>query len=155
MASFVPRKGPGGKRAWQAHVRRRGYPAQVRTCDSKAEAWAWAAGIESEMACGAFVSRAEADNTTLARPSARYGREVSAGKRGAVQEFSVISALSSGPLGPRALGSLQGKDLAEYRDTLLAEDYSPITIKRRLAILSHLYPKKREKPRRLGRGWIA
>ena len=139
MASFIPRKGPGGKRVWQAHVRRRGYPAQVRTCDSKAEAEAWAAGIESEMARGVFVSRSEADNTTLAEALARYGREVSSRKRGAVQESSVIAALSTGPLGPRAIGSLQGKDLARYRDVLLAENYSPITIKRRLALVSHLY----------------
>ena len=139
MASFIPRKGPGGKRVWQAHVRRRGYPAQVRTCDSKAEAEAWASGIEHEMARGVFVSRSEADNTTLAEALARYGREVSSRKRGVVQEASVISALSVGPLGQRALGSLQGKDLAWYRDSLLSEGYSPITIKRRLALVSHLY----------------
>ena len=50
MASFIPRKGPGGRRVWQAHIRRRGYPAQVRTFDTKAEAEAWAAGIEHEIA---------------------------------------------------------------------------------------------------------
>ncbi|MHB1587424.1 MAG: site-specific integrase [Acidiferrobacteraceae bacterium] len=47
--------------------------------------------------------------------------------------------LIDSPLGPRALGSIQGKDLAKYRDGLLSQGYSPITIKRRLAVLSHLY----------------
>ena len=67
MASFIPREGLGHKRVWQAHVRRRGHPAQVRTFDTKAEAEAeaWAATIESEIARGVFVSRAEAEATTL------------------------------------------------------------------------------------------
>ena len=50
MATFVSRKGPNGRRVWQAHIRRREFPAQVRTFDTKAEAQAWAATIESEMA---------------------------------------------------------------------------------------------------------
>ena len=88
---------------------------------------------------GVFVSRTEADNTTLAEALVRYGREVSVSKRGSAQEASVISAMSAGFLGQRPLGSLQGKDLAGYRDSLLADGYSPVTVKRRLALLSHLY----------------
>ena len=88
---------------------------------------------------GVFVSRTEANNTTLAEALDRYRREVSSRKRGSVQETSVASILAAGPLGRRTLGSLQGKDLATYRDGMIAEGYSPITIKRRLALLSHLY----------------
>ncbi|MHB1513034.1 MAG: hypothetical protein ACYCTF_02660 [Acidiferrobacter sp.] len=76
MASFIPRKGPGGKRVWQAHVRRRGYPAQVKTFDTKAAAEVWARRIKEEIDRGVFVSRAEAENTTLAEALDRYAREV-------------------------------------------------------------------------------
>ena len=86
-----------------------------------------------------FVSRAEADNTSLAEALDRYLREVSSRKRGSVQETSVAAALAAGSLGQRTIGSLRGKDLATYRDSMLAEGYSPATIKRRFVILSHLY----------------
>ena len=81
MASFIPRKGPKGKRVWQAHIRRRGYPAQVRTFDSKAKAEAWARQIESEMDRGAFLSRSEAEGTTLFEALDRYLAEVSSQKK--------------------------------------------------------------------------
>ncbi len=139
MATFVARPGPNGRRVWQVKIRRRGWPLQSGTFSSKARAEAWARRIEGEMDRGVFVSRTEANNTTLAEALDRYRREVSSRKRGSVQETSVASILAAGPLGRRTLGSLQGKDLATYRDGMIAEGYSPITIKRRLALLSHLY----------------
>ncbi len=139
MATFRKRPGPGGRSAWQAQIIRRGHEPQYRTFDTKAKAEAWARQIESEIDREVFVSRAEATRTTIAEALSRYGREVSSKKRGAVQEASVIAILAVGPLGRLTLGSLQSKDLAQYRDSLLADGYSPITIKRRLAILSHLY----------------
>ena len=66
MATFVQRKGPNGRRVWQALVRRRGHPQQTQTFDTKVKAQAWASVLESEMARGVFVSRAEAEGTTLA-----------------------------------------------------------------------------------------
>ncbi len=139
MASFIARSGPQGRRVWQAYIRRRGYPAQIRTFDSKTRAEIWARQIEAEMDRGAFVSRAEAESTTLADALARYQKEISSKKRGRVQESSVIASLSNSPLGRRSIGSIRGIDLAKYRDALLADGYNPITIKRRLAVLSHLY----------------
>ena len=70
MATFRKRPGPGGKTAWQAQIIRRRYERQYRTFDTKAEAWA--AIIESEIARGVFVSRSEAESTTLAEALARY-----------------------------------------------------------------------------------
>ncbi|MHB1607127.1 MAG: site-specific integrase [Acidiferrobacter thiooxydans] len=134
MACFQKRSG-----AWRAIVKRKNYPITTRTFDSKAQAEVWARGVEEEMDRGVFASRTEADNTTLAEALARYRKEVSSQKRGAVQEVSVITALTASALGRQTLGSLQGKALAQYRDALLSEGYSPITIKRRFAILSHLY----------------
>lgn len=58
---------------------------------------------------------------------------------GTIQEASVISILATGPVGSRLIGSLREKDLARFRDELLGEGYSLITIKRRFAIVSHIY----------------
>ena len=75
-----------GDSQWQVRVRRRGHGSQTKTFVTKAEAEAWAAVVESEMARGVFVSRKEAENTTLSEALARYEREVIPAKKGAVQE---------------------------------------------------------------------
>ena len=52
MACFQKRSG-----SWRAIVKRKGYPTQTQTFDTKAEAERWAATLESEIARGVFVSR--------------------------------------------------------------------------------------------------
>ena len=50
-----------GPYQWEAQVRRRGWPAQSKTFESRAEAEAWAQMIESEMARGVWLDRGELD----------------------------------------------------------------------------------------------
>ena len=57
-----------------ARVRKKGYPAQSKTFETKPEAKKWAAVIESEMARGMFVSRAKAESTTFKQLLIRYLR---------------------------------------------------------------------------------
>ena len=141
MASFIPRKGPGGKRVWQAHVRRRGYPAQVRTFDTKAEAEAWAATIESEIARGVFVSRAESEATSLAEVLERYEREVMPRKKAttANRERDRVRAWAASSLAQRSLASIRGKDVAAAIRDMEGRGLSPNTIRLHLALLSHLF----------------
>lgn len=47
-----------------------------RTFDTKAEAEAWARAVEGELDRGVFVSRKEAENTTLSEALGRYESEV-------------------------------------------------------------------------------
>ena len=140
MAAIDPRFAKDGDRlGWQVRVRKRGHPAQTRTWRTKAEAQAWARQVENEMDRGVFVSRKEAENTPLAEALDRYAKEVSARKKGAVQEQSIINKLLESTLADTFLASIQGKDIAKYRDTMLADGYSPITVRRRLSLLSHLF----------------
>ncbi len=60
MASF--RKRSNG---WQARIRRKGYPDLTKTFSTRSEANAWARQVESDIDKGSFVSRVEAENTTL------------------------------------------------------------------------------------------
>ena len=139
MATFVQRKGPGGKRVWQALVRRRGYPQQTRTFDTKGAAEVWAAGIESEMGRGVFVSRSEAEGTTLAEALERYAVEVSKKKKSGARESYTIRVWQESALGPRALASIRGKDVAQAVRNFEARGLAPNTIRIHLALLSHLF----------------
>ena len=82
MAAFTKR----GPYQWQAKIRRRGYDPQSKTFNSRAEAEAWVATVESEMARGVFVSRSEAENTTLVEALDRYEQEVSSQKKGTIRK---------------------------------------------------------------------
>ena len=139
MATFRKRPGPGGRTAWQAQIIRRGYERQYRTFDTKAEAEAWAAVIESEIARGVFVSRAEAENTTLAEALDRYEREVTPKKKSRSDERYKLGAWRSSTLAGRSLASIRGKDLAAWRDAELASGSATGTVRRKLALLAHLF----------------
>ena len=138
MPSFIPRKGPGGKRVWQAHVRRRGYPAQVRTFDTKAEAEAWAGDIESEIRRCTFVSRTEAESTTLAEALNRYQNEIVDLKH-TKGEDAIIRWWAALPLARRPIASVRGKDIAAAIKTKEAEGVGPRTIFAYIVTLSHLF----------------
>ena len=68
MASYRKR----GSNQWQAQVRKKGYPLQSKTFRTKAAAEAWVRSIECEMDQGVFVSRNEAETTTLGELLDRY-----------------------------------------------------------------------------------
>ena len=133
MATFRKRSG-----SWQAIVKKKGYGQIARTFDTKAEAEAWAKVAESEMVRGVFVSRVEAETTSLSDALDRYEREIIPAKKGAIQERSRVRILKLSPFTKRSLASLQGKDIAAYRDARLKE-VAPNTVRLELALLSHLF----------------
>jgi len=132
MAYFRKRSG-----AWEATIDKKGFKRLFRTFDTKAEAEAWAKVTESEMVRGVFVSRTEAENTTLSEALDRYEREVTSKKKG-FQERAIIRKWKFHPLANRSLASIQGKDIAAYRDQRLKE-VSPNTVRLELAPISHLF----------------
>ena len=71
-----------GDLQWQAIVKRKGHPLLSKTFTNRKDAEAWATVIESEMVRGVFVSRAEAERTTLNECIERYEEEVTPTKRG-------------------------------------------------------------------------
>ncbi|SAL14262.1 recombinase [Caballeronia cordobensis] len=127
-----------GQYQWEAQVRRRGYPAQSKTFHTKAEAEAWAGMIESEMSRGIWVSRSEAETTTLYEALRRYEDEISLTKKGAAQELSVLKTYKALDLAKRPLATIRSADIAKLRDEWLKE-YKPATVLRRLAVLSHVF----------------
>jgi integrase len=134
MATFRKR----GPYQWQAQVRKKGHPQQTKTFDTRAAAAAWARAIEVEMDKGVFVSRAEAESTTLKELLERYLAEVTPQKKGAAPEATRIRALLRHPLAQRIVATIRGVDIARYRDERLKQ-VSPATAKRGLVILGHLF----------------
>ena len=105
-----------GDLQWHVQIRKKGFPAQTKTLNTKPEAEAWAAVIESEMARGVFVSRAEAEQTTLKEAFYRYLEEVTPTKKGAKQEGYRIGVLLRSTLANRSIASIRSTDIAKYRD---------------------------------------
>ena len=133
MATFQKRSG-----SWRAIITKRGFPRVTRTFDTKSDAEAWASVAESEMVRGVFVSRKEAENTTLSEAMDRYEREIVIEKKGAVQEKSRVRIWKNSNLANKSLAAIQGKDIAAYRDARLKE-VGPNTVRLELALLSHLF----------------
>lgn len=134
MASFRKR----GPYQWQAQIRKRGQPLQSKTFETRAAAETWARAIEVEMDKGVFVSRAEAETTTLKELLKRYLEEVTPHKKGAAPEANRIRAFMRHPLARRFVAGIRGVDIASYRDERLRV-VSSGTVKRDLSILGHLF----------------
>ena len=131
MATFQKRSGN-----WRAIVTKLGFPRQTRTFDSKSDAEAWARAVETEMDRGHFISRKEAENTTLTEALDRFEREKN--KKGVQQYTSLVNVWKRHPLSKRFLASIQGKDIAEYRDKRL-ETVGAQTVLHEIGLLSRIY----------------
>ncbi len=134
MANFRKR----GPSQWQAQVRVHGYPSQTRTCNTRAAAERWAKLTEVEMTQGTFVSRAEAESTTLRELLERYVTDVSPTKKGAVLEIIRVKALARHSLASRFLATIRSADIANYRDDRL-KVVASATVRRDLGVLSHVF----------------
>ena len=134
MASFRKR----GPWQWQAQVRKKGQPLQSKTFETRAEAEQWARAIEFEMDKGVFVSRAEAESTTLKELFERYLDEVTPLKKGAASETNRLKALMRLPLARRYVAGIRGMDIARFRDERLRK-VTPSTVKRNLVLLGHVF----------------
>lgn len=132
----IRRRGP---HQWHAQVRRLGWPSQTKTFDTKTEAEAWAAMIESEMNRGVWLDRSEAEVTTLHTLLDRYEAEIMPALKGAVREKSVLGLWRDTPLAKRAMATIRSGDIAQQRDAWLSAGLAPATVLRRLARLSHLF----------------
>ena len=131
----VQKRGPY---QWRVQIRKKGHPPQIQTFDARSEADAWARQVEGEMDRGLFVSRKEAENTTLTEALDRYEREISSKKRSSDQDGIYIRYWKKTGLAARNLASIQGKDLAAWRDERLLA-VKPATVDRELRIISHLF----------------
>ena len=87
---------------------------------------------------GVFVSRAEAESTTLVQLLDRYQREITPQKRGARMEQSHLKIISEDPVARCTVAHIAGKELTAYKNRRL-KAVSASTLNRELNILSHVF----------------
>lgn len=141
MASIRARKDRDGiVIGWQCQVIRKGFPQQTKTFQSKAEAAAWAAVVESEMTRGVWRDRSESERTTLSEALERYVTEILPSKKGADREAGFIRQWIARPLAQKSLASIRSKDIADVIKVMVEEEgKGPNTIRLHLAVISHLF----------------
>lgn len=130
MASFRQRNNK-----WQARVSVKGFPSEVKTFSSKAEATKWAREIESTMDSGGYQSRSVANDQCLHDVLQRYMVEVTPTKRGAKREAEGIAFMQRHKIAAYSMSKLSPEAIAKYRDERL-NTVSAGTIIRELSILS-------------------
>ena len=106
---------------WKAIIRKRGWPATIKTFRTKRDAADWARRTEDEMVRGVYINRAGAEKLLLEKALDRYLSEVSASKREstAYAESHKAKALKK-KFGAYSLAAITPDLVAEYRDERLA-----------------------------------
>lgn len=128
MASFR-RHGNG----WQAEVFKRGV-RRAQTFDSKGAARAWAHRLEAEIMAGV---RGETPNLTFGALLERYGREVSARKKGARWEIVRLQALGRDRIALVKLRAFGPVHVSDWRERRL-QAVSGASVRREWNLLSHV-----------------
>lgn len=130
MASIRQRAG-----RWQARIARKGYPQEVKSFSTRAEAARWAREIELAMDQGIHRGHGDADRLPLKDLLDRYLQQVTPAKRGAEDEAIRVRALQRSRLASFTLETLTASDIAAFRDQRLAT-VGAATVIRDLALLS-------------------
>lgn len=114
MATIAKR----GNYQWQAKVRRRGYPTQSKTFDTKRDAERWASVVESEMARSVFIDRSLSESTTFAQVIESYILNVAPTHKGGDAEISRLHRFvrDEQRLAGQFMATLKTYDFEDYRD---------------------------------------
>ena len=123
------------KNQWQARVRRKGYPDETKSFNSRQDAEKWARSLESEIDKGQFVNISEAQRTTLGDVIARYLVKVTPTMKSATEDTIRLKAIMRKPIARWSMANLSATRIAAYRDERLKE-VSAGTVIRELAYLS-------------------
>lgn len=123
------------KDKWQVRIRRKGFPVEVKTFNTRADAEQWARSVETEMDRGSFVSRSEAEANTLEDIIERYITDVCPTRRSGMDEISRLRATCRTKLAKLSMAALTPKVVAAYRDERLKK-VKPATVIRELTYLS-------------------
>lgn len=139
MASFSERVGAGGKRVWQAKVRKKGAPTISRTFDLKVDAEAWAREIEREHQRGNIAAlRQDAVRITVAAVLDRYEVERVPSLASAATLKGHLARVRE-RFGKLYIANVRGVDIARWRDDLLAVGLSNTTVGHHLTTLSGVF----------------
>lgn len=132
---------------WKAIIRKRGWPAAIKTFRTKRDAQDWARRVEDEMVRGVYIDRAPSERMTLKDALHRYLTDVSPTKgRGAAAREKNTAKPILNFFGRYSLAAITPQMIAEYRDQRLrtpsertGKPLSGNTVRLELALLSHVF----------------
>ena len=128
-----------GNLQWEARIRRKGWPVTCKTFNTKLDAEKWARDVENDMDRGVFISRTEAERTTLSEALDRYITEYIPHLAHPHKEELKAKALQRRPLASKFMAGIRSKDIADFIRERQAEGVSGNTIRLDLALLSRLF----------------
>ena len=143
-----------GNQKWQVQIRRKGWPWQTATFNTKKDAQAWARETESQMDRGTFIDRTRAQSTTLGELIDLYIENVTAHRpsedsRTAERLRLLKFKREEAALCSYALAKLTPELFEAYRDRRLAQrlkngkTIAPGTVKRELTTLKRVIDYRR------------
>ncbi len=135
-----------GPYQWQAKVRRKGYPTQSKTFESKRDAEAWVSITESEMVRSVFVDRSLGESTTFQEVIESYIENVCPSHKGCSSEILRLKRFmrEKPKLVARGMATLKTQDFEHYRNER-SEQVKPGTVKRELNLLHSVIENVRKK----------
>jgi len=134
MATYIQRKN-----GWLVQIRRKGHESISRTFNTKSEGERWALTIESGMGVGTYVDNRETLSVTLAECLGRYATEIIPSKKGAPRDLVRCKFWQREALAKKTIGTIKQTDVALWRDARIASGLSGSTVKKDLAMLSHVF----------------
>ncbi|MCR4665751.1 MAG: hypothetical protein K5657_00455 [Desulfovibrio sp.] len=124
---------------WQVRIRRKSFPQQIKTFQYKSEAEAWEREIMAEMDRGVFVSRAEAEKTTLRKLLQRYLEESVPKLADPKREGNRVKYLMGRDLAKKFVVAIRSADIAGFIREPEAEGTGGNTIRLDIAALSRVF----------------
>ena len=121
----------------RVQIRRKGYPTVYKTFNYLADAESWARMVESEMDRGIYLSRSEAESTTIEEIANRYIREVSPNKKNHIEDIRLMKVVIQ-KFGSYYISGMQSKMIVEWREELKSKGLAGSTINHHLNTLSGL-----------------
>jgi integrase len=128
-----------GPYQWEVRIRKKGYPTHCKTFSRKTDADQWARDIESEMTRSVFVSRKEAESTTLQNALERFEEEFLDGYAQPKQIKSRIKIIKERPIALMPLASIRGKDVADFIKSREEEGRASQTILHEVNLISRVF----------------
>jgi len=124
---------------WKALVRKKGWPATIKTFRTKRDAQDWARRTEDEMVRSVYIHRAPSERLTLRDALIRYRAEVTPTKHPSTQQREKrCAAVLEKRLGDYALAAITQDLVAAYRDERL-KAVSATSVRPELSLLGDLY----------------
>lgn len=127
--------------AWQAKIRRQGYPTESRTFTNRQDAERWARAREAEMDRGLYLPRTASESVTLADIAEAWEKAMLPAKRAKTHYQACLGRIADAKAlgkGKRAIATLSSVDAAAFRDELLKDGLSASTVRKILFFAASL-----------------